>query len=309
MSGTSFRRGARLLLGGALLCALSISALAAPQPRFATPELAAKALRDALAKGEPEAVVAIFGEESRDLVVTGDPATDTDSFAEAVRRIDLFLYLDPVAEDRRVALVGAQAWPFPIPIVRDQDGWRFAGEEGREELLDRRIGGNELYAMYVMRAFLDAQHQYALVDRNGDGVREYAQRLGSTAGQRDGLYWSADEAKGEEPSPWGPLIASTSIDQDSHDETKGYRGYRYRVLTRQTAAAAGGAVDYRVNGRMLAGFALVAYPAVYGDTGITTFIVNRNGRIFERDLGPETAAIAQAMTAFDPAAGWKDVDD
>lgn len=308
MAPLSLRHTARLLIGGGLLCILPLSALAAPALHFPTPEAAVKGFRDALAAGKPEGLVAIVGEENRDLVLTGDPATDADTFSEALGRVDLFYYLDPVEENKRIVLVGAQAWPFPIPIIREAAGWRFAGELGREEMLNRRIGSNELYAISVMRAFLEAQQQYALADRNGDGVREYAQRIGSTPGKRDGLYWTADSAKGEEPSPWGPLIATTSIVEGKHNEAQGYRGYRYRVLTRQTAVADGGTVDYLVNGRMLAGFALVAYPADYDDSGITTFIVNRNGRIYERDLGPETAAIAQAMTAFDPADGWTDVD-
>lgn len=308
MPGSRLRHGLCLLVGSALVTALALSAPAAAQKHYATPEAAVKALRDALAAGEPEAVVSIVGKDSRDLVVTGDAATDADTFAQAVRRVDLFHVIEPDGKDRRIVLVGAEAWPFPIPIVRDKRGWHFAGEQGREELLNRRIGANELYAIHVMRSFLDAQQQYAQVDRNGDGVREYAQRLASTEGQRDGLYWDADESRGEEPSPWGPLVATTSIVQADHDEKLGYRGYRYRVLTRQTGAADGGEVDYIVNGRMLSGFALVAYPADYGDTGITTFIVNRNGRIYQRDLGPDSAAIAQGMTAFDPADGWTDVD-
>lgn len=296
-----------LLLALLLMFGVPMPAAAAGQPFYATPEAAVSAFRAALKSGKASQIIPIFGKENKDLVVTGDTRIDADTYADIVEKMDTFILLDPVAEDRRVLQFGEDAWPFPIPIVKEAAGWRFASEQGREELLHRRIGGNELYAISVMKAFTDAQHLYSAADRNGDGVREFAQRLASTPGNRDGLYWDADPAKGEEMSPWGPLIAATSLDTKEHREGDGYRGYRYRILTRQGPAADGGAFDYIVNGRMLAGYALVAYPAEYDASGIMTFIVNRNGKVFQRDLGPDGAVTVATMTAFDPGPEWTPV--
>ena len=182
-------------------------------------------------------------------------------------------------------LIGDQAWPFPIPLVKDKEAWRFATEEGADEIVNRRIGGNERNAIVVLRAYIDAQRQYASRDRDGDGVLQYALKLGSTPGRHDGLYWPADAAKGEEPSPFGPLVAESAAYLKGHKEGDAYRGYHFRILTRQGKHAPGGAYSYVINGRMIAGFAMVAYPARYGDSGVMTFIVSNNGRIYERDLG------------------------
>jgi hypothetical protein len=206
-----------------------------------------------------------------------------------------------------VLLIGAEAWPMPIPIVRSGDRWRFASELGEDEIVNRRIGANERNAIYVLRAFVDAQRAYAAVDRDGDGVRQYARKLASSPGKRDGLYWTADAAKGEEISPFGPLIAESAAYLQGHGAGDPYRGYRFRILTRQGSHAAGGAYDYMVNGRLIAGFAMVAYPAEWGETGVMSFIVNHNGKVFEKDLGKDTAAIGAKMTSFDPGPGWKPV--
>ena len=306
MNPLSFRLPKHALAVAAALGLLlvPVAAIAAEQPRYPTPEAAVAALRAALVAGKADGIVAIFGDANRDLVVTADPDVDAATYAESLRRLDLFQMLDPVAEDRRVMMVGEEAWPFPIPIVKDSGGWRFASEQGREELLNRRIGSNELFAITVMTAYLMAQQDYASADRNGDGVHEYAQRIVSSPGQHDGLYWPADASKGEAPSPWGPLMAASAVDEKTVKQGDGYRGYNYRILKRQSRAAAGGSVDYVANGRMLGGFAMVAYPVVYGETGIMTFIVNRNGRMFQRDLGRDGVAAAKAMTEFDPGPGW-----
>jgi len=195
----------------------------------------------------------------------------------------------------------------PIPLVREGGVWRFATEEGVEELMNRRIGGNERSAIQVLRAYDGAQREYAASDRNGDGVVQYAQKLMSAPGKRDGLYWPADEAKGEETSPFGPLVAESSAYLAGHVQGDPYRGYRFRTLTRQGANAPGGAYSYIINGRMIAGFAMVAYPAAHGESGVMSFIVNHNGKIYEKNLGPGTAGIAAKMTAFDPGPGWKEV--
>ena len=204
-------------------------------------------------------------------------------------------------------LVGDQAWPIPIPLVRVGERWRFATEQGEDEIANRRIGANERSAIKVLNAYLDAQKDYAARDRNGDGVLQYAQRLGSTPGKHDGLYWPADTAKGEEASPLGPLVAESATYLKGHAPGDPYRGYRFRILTRQGKSAPGGAYSYIINGRMIAGFALVAYPAQYGDSGVMTFIVSHNGKVFEKDLGKNSATVGAQLTAFDPGAGWKEV--
>jgi len=200
--------------------------------------------------------------------------------------------------------MGEQAWPFPIPLVREQGAWRFATERGIEELLNRRIGGNERNALTVMLAYLDAQRAYASRDRNGDGVLEYALKLGSSPGKFDGLYWPADESKGEEASPFGPLVAQSAVYLAGRKKGDAYRGYHFRILTRQGSAAAGGAYNYVINGRLIAGFAMVAYPDVYGESGVMTFLINQNGRVFEKDLGKNTPALVERMQSFNPSAGW-----
>jgi hypothetical protein len=215
--------------------------------------------------------------------------------------------LEDAGKDRRVLLIGDQAWPFPIPLVKTGERWRFATEQGEDELVNRRIGANERNAIFVLRAYLDAQKDYASKDRDGDGVLQYAQRLASTSGKHDGLYWPADSAKGEEASPFGPLVAESAAYLKGHKEGDAYRGYRFRILTRQGKSAAGGAYSYVINGRMIAGFAMVAYPAQYGESGVMTFIVSHNGKVFQKDLGKNSAETGAKMTAFDPGPGWKEV--
>jgi hypothetical protein len=204
-------------------------------------------------------------------------------------------------------VVGDQAWPVPIPIVKVGDRWRFATEQGIDELTNRRIGGNESNAIYVLRAYVAAQRAYAASDRDGDGVMQYARKLASAPGKKDGLYWPSDAAKGEEASPLGPLVAESTAYFAGRKEGDPYRGYRFKILTQQGANAPGGAYNYIINGRMIAGFGMVAYPAVYGQSGVMTFIVNQAGKIYQRDLGKNGAATSAAMTTFNPGPGWKDV--
>jgi hypothetical protein len=296
--------------GVVLACAaaLLVQPVAAAQQSFATPEAAVAALREALRKGDTKALIRIAGDEHKALVTTGEPMVDKENYTEATLRLNTFNALESVSDTERVLLVGAEAWPFPIPIVKGPNGWYFASARGEEELLNRRIGENELGALQVMAAYRDAQMLYAAADRDGDGVREYAQRLMSSPGKQDGLYWSADAEKGEAQSPWGPLIAASTINPDTKTPEDPYHGYRYRVLTRQGASAAGGAHDYLINGNMVAGYGLVAFPAEPDESGVMTFIVNRNGKIFQKPLGPDTVKIAAAMTEFDPGDGWMPVD-
>ena len=289
------------------LCAMPAVATAAEQRTFATPDQAVDALLAALKADDDAALVAIFGDKHKTLVVTPDKAANSAARAKAVAALQTYHLLEEQGKDRRVLLIGDQAWPLPIPLVRVGDQWRFATEEGEDEIVNRRIGANERSAILVLRAYLDAQKDYAARDRDGDGVLQYAQRLGSTPGKHDGLYWPADASKGEEASPFGPLIAESAAYLKGHEAGDPYRGYHFRILTRQGANAPGGAYNYVINGRMLAGFAMVAYPAQYGDSGVMTFIVSHNGKVFEKDLGKNSTTIGAKLPAFDPGAGWKEV--
>ena len=295
-----------LRLALAMLLVLPLAPAGAAQQTFVTPEAAVDALAAALKADDEAALVAMFGEEHKKLVVSGDRAQDAANHAKAAEQIATFRVLQERGADRRVLLIGAEAWPMPIPLVRQGSAWRFATEQGAEELLNRRIGANERSAIDVLHAYLNAQRDYASIDRDGDGVRQYAQRIVSTAGKHNGLYWPADAAKGEEESPFGPLIAASASSVPGRKAGDPYNGYYFRILTRQGKSAPGGAYSYIINGRMIAGFAMVAYPAAHGNTGVMTFIVNHNGKVYEKNLGKNTAAVAAKMTSFDPVKGWKE---
>jgi hypothetical protein len=290
-----------------LFIALPIAASAAEQKTFASPDEAVDALLAALKADDDAALVAIFGDKHKSLVVTPDRAANSAGRAKAAAALQTYRLLEEKGNDRRILLIGDQAWPFPIPLLKTGERWHFATEEGEEELINRRIGANERNAIFVLRAYLDAQKEYASKDRNGDGVLQYAQRVGSTQGKHDGLYWPADPEKGEEASPFGPLVAESAAYLKGHQAGDAYRGYHFRILTRQGKSAPGGAYSYVINGRMIAGFAMVAYPAQYGESGVMTFIVSHNGKVFEKNLGKSSAEIGAKMTAFDPGAGWKEV--
>jgi len=288
-------------------CAMPVIATGAEQKTFATPDEAVDALLAALKADDDAALVAIFSDTHKTLIVTPDRAANSANRARITAAMQTYRLLDEQSKDRRVLLIGDQAWPLPIPLVRVGERWRFATEEGEDEIVNRRIGANERSAIKVLRAYLDAQKDYAERDRNGDGVLQYAQRLGSTPGKHDGLYWPADAAKGEEASPFGPLVAESAAYLKGHQSGDPYRGYHFRILTRQGKSAPGGAYSYVINGRMIAGFAMVAYPAQYGESGVMTLIVSHNGKVFEKDLGKNSAETGAKMTTFDPGAGWKEV--
>ena len=291
----------------ALLLAAPLAATAVPPQTFATPEAAVDALEAALkADSEPQ-LLAIFGDAHKDTLIEPDRTTASANRAKIVEAMQTLRVLKEPSPDRRVLVIGDLAWPFPIPLVKTGDRWSFATELGVEELANRRIGGHERNAIYVLRAFVDAQRAFASRDRDGDGVLQYAQKVMSTPGKQDGLYWASDPAKDDEASPFGPLIAEASPYIKGKVAGDPYRGYYFRILTQQGTNAPGGAYNYVINGRMIAGFAMIAYPAEYGESGVMTFIVNQNGVVYERDLGPQTAKLAPAIKAFDPGKGWKPV--
>ncbi len=293
-------------MAGSILLA---GAAEAEQSVFPAPEAALEAFRSALSAPDGSALLELFGDEHQDELIGADPASARQTVAAVRNAAAEALTLAPGDVPGTFdVLIGRAGWPMPIPLVETADGWVFDTEAGLEEIIDRRIGENELAAIAAARAYVEAQRLYGSVDRNGDGVPEFAQRLISTAGEHDGLFWPT--AAGEEPSPLAPLASSEADYLEYRESGEPYYGYRFKVLTGQGENAPGGAYEYLINGRMLAGFGLLAWPADYGNSGIMSFIVNQFGEIYEADLGEETATVAEATTAFDPAADeWVVVED
>ena len=297
---------ARALALACLGIALASVPAAAEQKTFATPEQAVNALVAAARAGNTQALLAILGPESKKLLRSGDKVADAQARGKFVAAYDDANRLDLAGDERRILTVGGDDWPFPFPIVKHGKAWQFDASAGAEEILDRRIGANELDAIETCHAYVDAQREYAEKDRNNDGFIEYAQKFLSSAGKRDGLYWPA--APDEEESPIGPLMVRAQAQGYSVKPSlngRPYHGYYYRILKGQGEAAKDGAYDYVVNGHMIGGFALVAFPAQYGVSGVMTFIVNQDDVVYQKDLGPDTAGIAEKMMLFDPDPSWK----
>ena len=294
-------RGAGLALCG--LCFAAGVGAAAPQRSFASADEAASALAQAVKAHDRPAILAILGAGSEKWITSGDKVADR---ALGERFVAAYEQKHTIAADgdaHATLTLGADDWPFAFPIVKSEQGWRFDTEAGKSELLARRIGENELAAINVMLAIVDAERDYASEDRNKDGVREYARKFASSPGRKDGLYWPT--STGEPPSPLGALVTRAAGEGYKKGEgPRPYHGYYFRMLKGQGANAKGGAMDYVVKGRMIGGFAAIAYPAQYGNSGVMTFIVNHDGVVYQKDLGPQTAAKARAITRFDPGEGW-----
>lgn len=275
---------------------------------FASPEQAVHALFSAASNNDATALLKIFGDAGKDLVNSGDNVADTRArarFAVHYRQGHNFLQDSP---DKVTLVVGTEQWPFPIPIVREGGVWHFDVKAGAQEILDRRVGRNELSAMEVCRAYVQAQRDYAADLVSEQKPAEYAQKFASSPGLHDGLFWPA--GPGQKESPMGPLMAHARAEgyhgRSANGERAPYHGYFYKILTRQGSAAPnGGERDYVVNGHMTAGFAMIAFPAKYGDSGVMTFIVNQDGIVYQKDLGRDTVAIASTITEFNPDLTWK----
>ena len=295
------------LVTAALLLVFPVRCLAAGEQQFPTPEAAVSALTSAAKSRDTNAMHAIFGSAGRDLV-SPDAVQATQEYQAFVARLSEKTELVRQGDSKCVLQLGADAWPFPIPLVKADDHWRFDTEAGRQEVLNRRVGRNELGALAVCRAYVEAQREYASKDRDGDDVLEYAQRLRSTPGQHDGLYWPL--RSGDEQSPLGPLVAAARVEGYRRatriltDDPSPYHGYFFKILTQQGRHAPAGKYDYIINGRMIAGFALVAWPAEWGNSGVMTFIVNQQGKIYQKNLGSDTDTLAKAMTRYDPDSSW-----
>jgi hypothetical protein len=274
------------------------------QRSFPTPQEAAQALVDAAEHNDTAAMLKLFGPDGRDIVESGDAAEDQSSRAEFVRRAHekLTIEIEPSNPNRATVVAGAANWPLPIPLLLKNGEWRFDPAEGRVAILARRIGRNELTAIDVCRAYVEAQTEYATRDRLSSGTLEYAQNINSSPGKKDGLYWQG------EPDTLVPKAFADAAAALAESRTPvPYHGYRFRILKAQGPDARGGALNYIVKGRMIGGFALVAFPAEYGVSGVKTFIVNHDGIVYQKDLGPDTGTLARQMTRFDPDKTWKPV--
>ena len=272
---------------------------------FATPDEAVSALVAAAKTDDVSAIRAILGSAPGELS-SGDPVADRTLRKQFAAAYDAKHALTASGNAMNL-IIGTDDFPFAFPLVKTGDRWRFDAKAGKDELLARRIGQNELDAIKVMQAIVDAEREYASADRNGDGVLAYATKFASSKGKRDGLYWPTKE--GEPPSPLGALVARATAEGYSGkgDAPTAYHGYYYRMLKGQGKSSGGAAFDYVVHGRAIGGFAVVAYPAKYGSSGIMTFIVNQDGNVYQSDLGPGTQAKASAMSKFDPTTGWSRV--
>ena len=307
MGSCSHRRAAALLVTLSLALApwLPLSTAAGAQREFATPEEAVTTLVNAVKAADGKTLLDILGPEGRPLVFSGDRVADHNAGQKFVAEYDAAHRLQG-GGGKVVLYVGKDDFPFAIPLVPDGPMWRFDTPAGKEELLNRRVGRNELDTIQTCLAYVDAQRDYASEDRNADGVREYAQRLTSAPGKQDGLYWATKP--GAPPSPLGLLFARARAEGYSGSSGAApYHGYYYRILSAQGSAAPDGGYDYMAHGRMIGGFALVAFPAQYGASGVMTFIVNHSGTVYQKNLGPKTASIARAMKLFNPDDGWKAV--
>src|SRR5688572_23988237 len=300
----------RLIIPGVLVLTALGCASSTEQKQFSSPDAAAQSLADALRSNDRARLDEILAPAADDILSSGDPVADR---ADAMRFLALYdagHRIQAGPDGVHTLIVGQEDWPFPVPIVKSNGKYVFDAETGREEILNRRIGRNELNAQQVCLAIVDAQREYVALRPMGGELPEYAPKLVSDSGKKNGLYWPT--AEGEPASPLGPLVASAATEGYGSSTAPSsarpaYHGYHYRLLTSQGPHASGGALPYLIDGRLIGGFAVVAYPAQYGNSGIMTFITNHDGIVYQRDLGPETEINAQQLKSFDPGPGWTKV--
>jgi hypothetical protein len=278
------------------------------QKTFASPEEAVKALFEAVKTNNKKELISILGPGSSTVISSGDEVFDQNDREFFVRIYEIKNKIDMETDSKAILFIGEKDWPMPIPIIKKGSVWVFDTKAGKEEILTRRIGMNELAIIKFCEAYVDAQQEYAAKDHDGDGLFEYSKIFVSTPGKKDGLYWETKE--GEELSPLGPLAADAV--KEGYKKRSGvpgypYHGYYLKMLMAQGKNASGGAYNYVVNGNMIGGFALVAYPAQYGNSGIMTFIVNHDGVVYQKNLGKNTAKTVESMKLFDPDKTWTKV--
>ncbi|NEU99025.1 DUF2950 domain-containing protein [Bradyrhizobium uaiense] len=292
-------------IGVAIAAALALLLSSArAQQGFPNPEDAAAALATAVKAGTSRAMLKVLGRDAADIIESGDDVADANARQRFLSAYDDKHSIKADGNKKAILILGKDDFPFPIPLVNNDDGWSFDADAGRREILYRRIGQNELAAIQTSLAYVDAQNEYAEKDR-GEGVGAYAQRIVSRPGKTDGLFWRDDK----DPSPLGELAAQAAVEgYKVGEQSMPYHGYYYRILKAQGSDAPGGALNYVVNGKMIGGFALVAWPAEYANSGVMTFLVNHAGTVYQKDLGPRTDFLAKRMIAFDPDHTWKKVD-
>jgi hypothetical protein len=299
--------GSGLTLVGVLILAVLAACSRAPAGTYETPEAAVQALGELAGSGDFKKAEEMFGADGVELLKSGDDAADREDALRVKAMIAEKVAFEDLDDKTKAAVIGNEAWSFPIPLVLEDGRWRFDAATGREELLNRRIGRNELHALASLHAYVDAQREYGAAVRVGK-ARSYARRFRSSEGARDGLYWTV--AEGEEESPLGPLYAGAARDALESGEPQPFHGYHFRILEGQGKNAPGGERSYLdKNGRMTGGFAAVAWPAKYGNSGIMTFQVNQQGLVFQKDLGEETEAAVAAINAYDPDENWQPTGD
>lgn len=291
---------------GFIVAFVMSSTPASAQKTFPSPEEAVKAAIAAVRSNNDNELLAIFGPQAKEILLSGDPVADKQRRAEFISAYDERNRLSTEGENT-ILIVGKQDWPLPIPIVKKGQSWMFDTEKGKQEVLNRRIGENELFTIQACLAIVDAEREYAMKDRDRDALLEYAQKFVSDPGKKNGLYW--DAKAGEPQSPLGPIMTRIRAEgyQMNPSAPVPYHGYYYRILTAQGKDAAGGAYSYIIKGKMIGGFAVVAYPAEYGNSGIMTFIVNHDSKVFQKNLGSNTAALAKSMKEYNPDKTWTEV--
>jgi hypothetical protein len=282
-----------------------------PQKTFLSPAQAVKAMINAIKSDNLKTLKAVLGPDGDSLISSGDEIADKSDREHFLKSYEEKNRIEKVSSTKALLRVGREDWPMPISIVKRGNRWLFDTKSAREEILNRKIGRNELSAIKVCQAYVDAQREYAQKDLDGDGLLEYAQKFESDPGRKNGLHW--DVKANDPPSPFGPFICKAAKEgyekRGSLDKPEPYHGYFYKILKGQGKNAPGGALSYVVNGNMIGGFALVAYPALYGVSGIMTFIVNHDGVVYQKDLGNNTDKYAEDMNNFDPDNSWKKVDE
>jgi hypothetical protein len=289
---------------GAIVAVALLTSGSQAQQAYPSPEDAAASLAVAVKAGTRRAILKVLGNDAEDIVESGDDVADAETRQRFVSAYDAKHSVKAEGNKKATLILGPDEFVFPIPLVNNKSGWEFDAAAGRLEILYRRIGRNELDAIQTCLAFVDAQNEYADKDRAGEGVGVYAQRVVSSPGKKDGLFWRDDS----DPSPLGELAAQASAEGYRAGEQAPYHGYYFRILKGQGSDAPGGAFYYIVKGKMIGGFALIAYPAEYGNSGVMTFMVNHAGIVYQKDLGERTEIAARRITLFDPDQTWKKVD-
>jgi len=313
---TSGRLALKVLLIGLVVGAFGTSrptfAQESGQKTFSSPTAAADALAAAAKKHDKQEMLAVLGHSGQELIYSGDRVADkanNDRFVEKYHEMHRFA---ATGSGRMILYIGAENWPVAIPLKKSGTQWYFDTAYGKQEVLYRRIGSNELNVIKVCQEIVNGEHEYYAASHDGDSVHQYAQKFRSTPGKQDGLYWEV-KSDGQPESPLGPLVAEAASEGYKHHahhaagQPRPFHGYVYRLLTRQGAAAHGGAQDYIVDGKMTGGFALLAYPVRYRDSGVMTFVVNQDGQIYQKDLGPRTSQIASEMVEYNPDDTWQPV--